>query len=398
MKLISSSKALEKEFLRLLNQYKEYYWLSAWAGVNTKAFEKLDENRDRIKKLVIGIHFYQTHPDFIKAFLDEDSVHYVMQPEGIFHPKLYLFYTSPEEWEVITGSANFTNSAFTKNTEISTLITSEEPNADKLLKQIMGLVDSNWSTESNFSSEQYKNYKTTWQNQKRKLKSISGNYHESHRKTPTPAFEVPIMNMPWEEFCKKIQDKEGGGLENRLSLLDYVQKLFKENNSFADLSLEDRCIIAGTPNKSDKDFDYRFFGSMKGNGNFNHCINEDYKGISNALDQIPLYGQITKHHYDKFVEIYSHSLEGNPIATATRLLAMKRPDVFICLDGKNKKELCEDFNISKGNFNYERYWDEIIARIQDSVWWQHSLPKTEKEKEINKYRTAMLDVLYYNRK
>ncbi|MFA6832652.1 MAG: phospholipase D family protein, partial [Bacteroidaceae bacterium] len=243
MKLISSSRALEKEFLRLLNQYKEYYWLSAWAGVNTKAFEKLDENRDRIKKLVIGIHFYQTHPDFIKAFLDEDSVHYVMQPEGIFHPKLYLFYTSPEEWEVITGSANFTNSAFTKNTEISTLITSEEPNADKLLKQIMGLVDSNWSTESNFSSEQYKNYKTTWQNQKRKLKSISGNYHESHRKTPTPAFEVPIMNMPWEEFCKKIQDKEGGGLENRLSLLDYVQKLFKENNSFADLSLEDRCII-----------------------------------------------------------------------------------------------------------------------------------------------------------
>ena len=57
MKLIRKSTDLEKEFLRLQNDYNNFYWLTAWASSNSKAFKNLIANQDKIKKIVVGIHF-----------------------------------------------------------------------------------------------------------------------------------------------------------------------------------------------------------------------------------------------------------------------------------------------------------------------------------------------------
>ncbi len=45
-----------------------------------------------------------------------------MNPDGVFHPKLYLFENDPKEWECIIGSPNFTKSAFEDNSETAMLI------------------------------------------------------------------------------------------------------------------------------------------------------------------------------------------------------------------------------------------------------------------------------------
>ena len=103
--------------------------------------------------------------------------------------------------------------------------------------------------------------------------------------------------------------------------------------------------------------------------------------ISNAIDEVPLVGQITKAHYLRFLNHYQKALSGNALATATRLLAMKRPDIFICLDSKNKSALCRDFEIVQSGLSYERYWDEIIERIFDSQWWINPQPKTKQDKK-----------------
>ena len=84
------------------------------------------------------------------------------------------------------------------------------------------------------------------------------------------------------------------------------------------------------------------------------------------------------------------------IATASRLLAMKRPDVFVCFDNENKSKLCKDFGITQSNMTYERYWDEIIERIFDSEWWNSPKPdENEKNIGIWRGRAAFLDSLYY---
>ena len=90
MKLITTAKELEKEFRRLTQQYENFYWATAWAGVGSKHFENLLANKDKIKKIVVGIHFYQTHPDFIETFLEHKNIQFVNQPQGTFHPKLYF--------------------------------------------------------------------------------------------------------------------------------------------------------------------------------------------------------------------------------------------------------------------------------------------------------------------
>lgn len=134
---------------------------------------------------------------------------------------------------------------------------------------------------------------------------------------------------------------------------------------------------------------------MVGSGRFKNRIIENEIRISEALDEIPLSGQITKAHYDRYIRHFSTVFKGNYIGTSTRLLAMKRPDIFVCLDNKNRKALCEAFGIKKSNLDYESYWDDIVLRIYDSDWWLNPQPKDDLEKRISSSRAALLDSLYY---
>jgi len=83
------------------------------------------------------------------------------------------------------------------------------------------------------------------------------------------------------------------------------------------------------------------------------------------------------------------------LATATRLLAMKRPDVFVCLDSKNRSALCKDFGVVQSKLDYDRYWNEIVERIFDSDWWINPKPKDDIEKDVSNSRAAFLDSIYY---
>ncbi|MBK7307815.1 MAG: hypothetical protein IPI88_12825 [Chitinophagaceae bacterium] len=94
---------------------------------------------------------------------------------------------------------------------------------------------------------------------------------------------------------------------------------------------------------------------MKGRGDFVHEIIVNNKDISIALDQIPLKGQITRTHYDNFVKYFTKVFSGNYVGVASRLLAMKRPDVFYCLTSKIKKVL-QRFLKKKSEIDYKGYW------------------------------------------
>lgn len=395
MKIINDSKKLEKEFLRLLDEYSQYYWSTAWASSKSKSFEYLINNSNKIKKIIVGIHFYQTHPDFIETFLDCKNVKYIKQPQGTFHPKIFLFYNNDLDWEILLGSANFTNAAFTINTEISTLINPEDLNAGEVLVQTFEFINKNWDNSSHFDSKELEDYKTIWENQKPKIDSLSGNYGGKRKNKPIHLASIVTMN--WESYMKKVNEEQYHSLNSRLNVLEISKKLFQKESSFSKLKEDERKFIAGIPNKLevDKEVDWAFFGSMKGAGIFKNRINENDINISNALDEIPLSGQITKIHYQRFINQFSKTFKGNYLATATRLLAMKRPDVFVCLASKNKSALCKDFGIIQLGLNYERYWNDIILRIYDSDWWMKPKPKNEIQRSVSNSRAAFLDSLYY---
>lgn len=398
MKLITEAKELEKEFKNLIENYDEFYWATAWASSSSILFDELLVNRNKIKKMVVGIHFYQTHPNFIKAFLDDKNVRFIEQPQGTFHPKLYLFKNSEDDWTLIVGSANFTGQAFSKNTEASLMVTQGDTNAGKILSDAQKLVDNTFSEGKVYNNVDYDKYYRTWKRHRPKLNSLSGQY-ASEQKVPKPVHNVSIMNKSWDEYMAQVNEDTIHGVKDRIQVIELAHDLFRKVNHFNELNDEERKFIGGVENKLNRPGSENsgYFGSMMGAGIFRNKINGNNNNISKALDQIPLTGQLTKSHYMGYIEYFVRAMEkdSNYIATATRLIAMKRPDVFICLDTKNRNALGSDFGISVDGMDYERYWDDIIARIYDSEWWQNPQPKNDEERKVSEARAAFLDSIYF---
>lgn len=125
--------------------------------------------------------------------------------------------------------------------------------------------------------------------------------------------------------------------------------------------------------------------------------------FSDALDEVPLTGAVTKEHYLRFIKHYlgaysgpERNSKGHGFATATRLLAMKRPDYFVCLDSANKDGLMKAFNVKLRNAEYEDYWDKIIERLLLAKWWSAPRPSEARQAQVWDGRVAMLDTIFYD--
>lgn len=406
MKLIASQSDLTRQFKRLIRDHKAIYWATAWAGVGSEPFAALVRAEHKIRRLIVGVHFYQTHPDFIDTFRTNTHVRFIKQPDGTFHPKLYLFYDNADSWELLIGSGNFTSEAFTVNTEAAVLVTSEDPKSGALLKQAQKVLQRSWDLAHPFGKRELDAYRTMWKNHRAQLNSLSGRYHARRHETrkegqrasrvARPIVEAPVAVMPWVTFMQKVRKERFHSLRKRLAMLDQVQRWLAKATHFSALSVQQRKFIAGLPNTLNTDeISAGWFGSMKGAGKFNHRITGNDANISQALDAVPFHGEVTRSDYDAFVRHFSRSFSGIWVAPATRLLAMKRPDTFVCLNSKNRPNLCREFGIRQSGMGYERYWDEVVERIRDSEWWLHPEPKTSDEQRVRDARAAFLDSLYY---
>lgn len=355
----------------------------------------IGEHEDRIVRTVVGTHFYQTHPDVLDQFVDSTKVKFILQPNGVFHPKVYLFW-STDAWEVIIGSPNLTVGALSKNCELSVLITSDDGQLD-LKEDIAAVIEGYWDEASTVSQAEADNYRRLWKLKTRDLKKVADLFGE--KPTTKPAVQSKVMPMDWASYLAEVKKDKTHGFKERLALVKVISQYFKDYEHFNDMPLDIRKGIAGLPNKVIKD--WAWFGSMKGAMTFGGLINKEHEAFSLALDEIPLTGQVTKKHYDSYITEYLKAYPDgrDGLATATRLLAMKRPDVFLCVDARNKRKLAEDVGIVRADqLNYERYWDEIVLRLMESPWWQSPEPSDPTEKAAWNARTAMLDAIFYEEK
>ena len=392
MKLINANNVLKTTLSRLVNKCENISFAVAWASAGIEIFQEVIRKRKNIHKSVIGTHFYQTHPDVLDAFVNDKNIHFMLQPNGVFHPKIYLFWND-NEWEVLIGSANLTVGALTNNSEVMVLISGTK--SDTSLKgKVLTLIEDYWEESRMVSADDARAYRAFWERNQSSLRRLSGQYGQFARsKSP---IESNIMTMTWEQFIDKVKENPHHGFKGRCRLLKLVHEKFKVTTHFLDMENEVRKTIAGLPNTYNKNWDW--FGSMRGDGIFHSAINNNNGCISSALDNIPISGPVTGEQYKAYLEEFCKAFVDvkNRVATASRLLAMKRPDYFVCLDSKNKKELCNSFGIAK-KVDYGRYWEEIIERIMDSVWWNEPRPNNGEDWNVWDGRAAMLDAIFYER-
>ncbi|HHO0145358.1 NgoFVII family restriction endonuclease [Providencia stuartii] len=393
MKILNTNRELKSNLKRMISCYKYISFGVAWATSKTDLYELLLSHKNKIKIGVIGTHFYQTHPDVLDDFCMSKKVKFILQPNGVFHPKIYLFWNDEYDWSVVIGSANFTYGAMEKNTELCVLIQQDDSNYE--LEYFVGLISNYEKNAQSITVNEAKRYRNIWNVRSRSLMKIAEVYNKSKN---TNILHSKVLTMDWNELYKEIQNDPYHGFKDRINLLKKINYYFEGNVHFSNMDVGVRCGIAGL--RSEEIKNWAWFGSMIGAGKYYNAINSNNINISNALDEISLSGTITRDSYLEYVELFKRAFpEGRDgVGIATRLLSMKRPDQFICYNEQNKKGLAEEFCLSKRNLNYEEYWDLIIERIMVTPWWNSEWPSSGIERSAWQGRVAMLDVLFYKEK
>lgn len=394
MEIISQAKDLDNKLSHLIQKYSHIRIATAWASMGSKSADKLLKNVTKIRKMVVGIHFYQTHPNFIEEFMNGKRVKFILNSAGVYHPKVYLFSNGHRKWECLIGSANFTQSALSRNTEVMVHITSDDNESNNIYKSLIELIDGYWQEADVMTENLYNNYRNVWECNHRKVDRLAGKYGGSKTQQ---LIKSNLFSYTWDEYYEVIQEDILHSFDRRIELLNIARNYFEQYTHLATMEELQRKQIAGTINGDD----WGWFGST-GSGVFKRKIIQNNQYLSHALDLIPLNEAIAKNHYmafiEEFLEAFPNGSDG--IATATRLLAMKRPDTFLCYNKANRKQLELEFGIRMPriegkNKNYEAYWDEVVERIHDCIWWQSDKPTDEIQAQAWRGRTAMLDAIIY---
>src|ERR1043165_4103172 len=299
---------MKNQFLDLMIKYREYYWATAWADFNFDVSKELVKNEKRIKKLVVGLSFYGTHPDFIKRFHQNRNVRFIIhENKGTFQPKMFLFKNTPSDWQLLIGSGNFTKGAFIANTEAYLLISSKSN--PEMLSGIEDFIKSQWSLGKTVSQVFIDDYI------KRKKK-----FPRDQPKLPTLGIIKPVYDKTWKEYYKDLQK---GEYENGIQLLQWVKKQFGKQPEFHKIPLEIRKTIAGFWEIDDK-LEYGCFGTTRARGYFKQIVIDKPEVITKALNAIPKTGEIVEKDYNNFIEIFGREFDAQELACATRLLCLWR--------------------------------------------------------------------------
>ncbi|MCY3626653.1 MAG: phospholipase D-like domain-containing protein [Gammaproteobacteria bacterium] len=397
--------------VRLIDDHSEISFAVAWASDSNKVFEELQQNKNKkkIQHSVVGTHFFQTSPSVLQWCLDQASVrkklrfYFANNSNSVFHPKIYLFWTTDKEWDLLIGSANLTVGGMDRNTELVLHVSSESYVDYGLYQDAKGTIKKYWKQSEVITKERLRQYESE---------------HERKRPSrwvppPILAADVPdILQMTWRDFYSEVKcapaigDPDRNPMIERLCLLTKAHEKFKEH-SFMDLSEFDRRRLSATrqsehSNEEWKTIRYRWFGSMHGMGKYSTFVRDKPESLSETLDAIPLVREevVTWENFKNCYEEYDAGFGDVPhgLGLLTRLLSLKRPDIFVPWNNGNKKVLQKSLGIVRqlNDRDYKRYWDEIVARIhEDARWYKSVRPKGRIAGEVWDSRAAMLDAIVY---
>lgn len=383
---------------KLMTQEYEFYWAVAWA-TETELSDILIANKKKIRELVIGTDFAQTSPALLRKLKSIKNVRIkISKGAATFHPKTYCFVSEGEVCAIV-GSANFTNGGTGLNEEAAFLI--EGTLDDKPLQNLLEAISSWWQDGIQIGDDFLGAYELRWlanQKHNRAIEKPLRVYHPSNNST-----HPELLSTSWSAYVNELKTTEPETIGNRLAVMQHARRLFDSVLSFNQLDILQRKAIAGIIGKKEiiatdlEGYDWGRFGSMKGAGSFKNRIIENDEHLSLALDCIPSFGEVTEEHYNQFVEefclAFTDSERQGGVPTASRLLALKRPDYFVCVDSKNKKRLSEDFGFPVTKLNFENYWEYVIEPILQAKWWNAKRPSGADGK-IWDVRSAMIDVIY----
>lgn len=399
-RLLNSTAELARVFCECCGKAEDIRIVTAWATTDCSLFNTIRLARDKVATMVVGLDFYTTSPDFLYQFRSVIRIGDALDG-GTFHPKLYLF-QNDNDFCCIMGSSNFTSGGFGNNAELNICI--EGDTSEPFFRQVSAYIDEQEGNSEPLTKDEIADYREQFEKLKtarkhlakfRPTEKVKAKAKEKIRRERAGEEPPEQLNRTWSEFVKLIlapnrRKRIDGGGEGEIDYLrtaERCQKLFAQYGTLAKMPREDRKFVGGTTDESG------WFGSMRGAGVFKEKLNERPASLDAALNHISRSGKVSKPAYHKFVAAYQWNRAG--VGTASRLLAMKRPDLFVCIDAKNRSGLAEAFGVSALSLQtFDGYWS-LMQRIWHCPWWRVPRPEQALEQRIWNARVALLDSVFF---
>lgn len=398
VKVCNEPKQVRAHLLKLLDDCQSFSWASAWVTPNP-VVEAALKAKGKMKRWVIGTHQYITDADFLGRCLKIAQVK-VVKPKGpTWHPKVYAFELG-EMVEIYVGSSNLTDSGLARNVECGVFLQGEKDNPR--LAELLHFVTVEWQVATALTPRFIQLYRANKQRFDEAVKDASKFIEPPAVKRTVPSGnDIDAMDIQWPEYVKLVQADQNGFFNERLDMLAEVRKLFVTGRTFKDWSEKERRCVAGLTDRTTlpdgEIIIWSLFGEMTAQGSFSPSMNLHHKLYSKALDQIPLIGPVRKQHYDAYLDALMQVPDASKGWTGmgTRLLAMKRPDQFVCITGNNRAGVTENLGATRTTTNLENYWERIIEPLRLTPWYQAPYPSNDVEQEIWNGRVALMDAIYY---
>jgi len=208
---------------------------------------------------------------------------------------------------------------------------------------------------------------------------------------------------PWPVVSMFVeQHKTLLSLEEQLRLTHYISNLREQ--ALKEMIPEDLLAFCGkhssTLDPSTYNFDVEWFASTKSAKGFHQMVADLPGSFDEALSHIPLEGDVSEEHYQQFVVSYLLAFNAGDdkptLAPATRLLAMRRPDIFTPINNARLDSLCSALGITKlNNRDFERYWQDIVQTIHAMSWYKMAQGNNELELELVPIKALIPCFFYY---
>lgn len=382
--------------LTLIKMCDSFSWATAWATEND-VFDAAVTAHRKMRRLVIGTHRYVTSADCLTTCLPLPQVK-VVAPDGpTFHPKVYAFEVN-EQIVVYVGSSNLTHAGLASNVECGVFLTGELSHPK--LEQLLRFVEAQWSSAEVLDEDFIASYRANKERVKEAQAALKMFTRiPKPRHTDKSANDIEPASMTWRYFVRLVRQDEKHPTADRLAVLARARELFAAGRPFAQLSEIQRKSLAGILKPPRQDgLDWGLFGQMTAFGQYTKILRRHAQRFSDALDHIPLQGAVTRAHFDGYLKaiLSVPGASNNWIGMGTRLLTMKRPDRFVCIDKANRVGLCAYFGVAPTTTNLENYWERIIMPMSLMPWWQADMPGDVGEQPIWLGRAALLDAIYYD--
>lgn len=394
---------LTEHFAELQNKAKSIRVAVAWA-TQGKALDTLCNAKCRVETIV-GTGFNATDPEAIENLQRLGPVRVDERRDGsIFHPKFYLFQLN-SHYEVIIGSPNLSDAAFSRNEEAAVRMSLNEDMLQQLLNHFEKLRKCTREVTKRWLIKYRSRYNRSLSARKgRSIQEIEGpqSWQKGHKAGTTVG---KLLTYSWQDYFDALINLSDPDGDDRifnttspegsyLKTLDILASILKR--PFNTIQGEDFRRLIGARESIP---DAGWFGSLTAGGRLvrqletnpklRRLITRNLHTVRKARTD----AQVLDASRDFFEGMTKYKYVKH--AAVTRLLAIYRPDRFFSLNNKSIRKFAGLFNIPQSQLKKWDGYSEALRIIWNAKWWNTQKPKSVKASRVWDARVALLDLYAY---